>query len=704
MKYPLPFLLLLSCLIVACSDGGDTGNTGGGSDPKSEPSPSTAPVPPTPHEEGLREFTGARTKAVWTQYQNPDKIDKQGTSRHHHLYAIDTADGRGEHKVLEEEGSYAFPIITPDGEQIVFTRKVKIKKGDKRTFEPRIVIVNFDGSGLKELRDGYAQEVWEDPETGKYWVYAGDRFVLSNSTAPICKRIIRFPLDDPSHTEVVWDRTQIGTDSFAISADGKRFAGLFPWPKGGLADLEAMDWEPLTNGCWVSIAPDNSYRSWVFDGPHKNLYMFDADAQQTAVVQVNSHPHIKGHEVYHPRWSNHPRFFAISGPHTSGAGKKNRGKPVEIFLGRFSPELDEVEEWFRVSNNSLPDGYPDIWIDPEGVRASVAEKVKPDPAPAKKIKWPSQPQGLVFKWENVQAKNEFTSPDGSNQVTELAPSGRARYGPNYEMLVDGGNFEPVLDSAASLERRLAERNIHFQGLVTADAHGGYIFRSGEIALHLQEESLGGEKSSRLKLALGEGAFLEFAELELGEPTHICINYTAEAWSAYINGREIPVQPGRQSAIMASSPGLSFGSRFDGSLENIAFYDRPISAEEAATDYALMRSMLDQRKPIERLEVKGKLVATSPLPTLENIKPYVRALVYYVYETDDPKLGTIAVTHWAILDETPVAGLPREIGKTYDLTIESKFSHPELSSQAESNDEEKIDPLLMLYHDVTTPNQ
>ncbi len=516
--------------------------------------------------------------------------------------------------------------------------------------------------------------------------------------------MIRFPLDDPSVTELVWDRTQIGTDSFAISADGKRFAGLFPWPKGGLANLETKDWEPLTNGCWASIAPDNSYRSWVFDGPHKNLFMFDAEAQQTATVQVNSHPHIKGHEVYHPRWSNHTQFFAVSGPHTSGAGKKNRGKPVEIFLGKFSPALDKVESWIQVSHNSLPDGYPDIWIDPQGRKASVAEAVRQAPPKTKKLKWPSQPDGLIFKWENVQAKNEFTAPDGRNQVTELEPKGRARYGPNYEMLVDGGTFEPVFGSAAGVKAQLAGREIFFQGLITANGHGGFIFRSGEIALHLQRESVDTQTSSRLMLELGRGAFCELAELELGKPTHICINYTDKASSAYINGQEVPIQAGLKQLVTNPSPLLSFGSDLDGSLENIAFYDRPISAEEAAEDYALNKARLDKRKPIERLQLKGKLIAASPLPTLENIKPYVRALVYYVYETDDPKLGTIAVTHWAILDKTPVAGLPREIGKTYDLTIESKFAHPELSSQAESNDEEKIDPLLMLYHDVATPKQ
>lgn len=703
MKISTLKILLLCFLLPACSDGGDGGDgEPKGSGAKAQPAPEAAP--PTAHEQELESFTGARTKAVWTQYENPDKTDKQGTSKYHSLYALDSADGLGERRVIEERGSYAFPIITPDGERIVFTRKVKILKGDKRTFEPTIMIINFDGSDLRKLRDGYAQQVWEDPETGKYWIYAGDGFVLSDSTAPICKRIIRFPLDDPSRSEIVWDRTQIGTDSFAVSADGKRFAGLFPWPKGGLADLEAKDWEPLTNGCWVSIAPDNSYRSWVFDGPHKNLLMFDADANPTGVVQVNSHPDIKGHEVYHPRWSNHPRFFAVSGPHTSGAGKKNRGKPVEIFLGKFSPEFDRVEGWFKVTNNSLADGYPDIWIDPEGGNPEVTAAVAPKPITAKSVKWPSQPDGLIFKWENVQAKNEFTAPDGSIQVTELEPNGGARYGPHFEMLVDGGTFEPVLDSGSLVGSAAEKGTLHFQALITPNEGGGEIFRLGNYTLRMGEASDDGSERSQLLVELGSGKAHDLGEISLREPTFVSYNYSDTTPSAAINGRKIEVNltPSNHSAATPSK--FRFGGGFNGSLEQIVFYQRPILAEEVAADYAFISAKLNKRKPIERLQLKGKLVATSPLPTLENIKPYVRALVYYAYQTDDPELGTIAVTHWAILDKAPVAGLPREIGKTYDLTIESRLAHPELGSQAESNDEEAIDPLLMLYHDVSTPKK
>ncbi|MFT4549389.1 MAG: hypothetical protein ACI8XO_000471 [Verrucomicrobiales bacterium] len=672
--------ILIAALFVSCS---------GGDDDKNSKKVEAKNYPPTIHEKGLREFTGARTKVVWTQYQNPDKVDKQGTSRHHHLMAIDTTDGRGEHRVLEESANYAYPIITPDGEQIVFTRKVKIDKGGKRKFDVTIKIVNFDGSGLRTLGKGYAQEVWEDPETGKYWIYAGDDFVLAGGTAPICKRIIRFPLDDPSKREKIWDKTQMGTDSFAISADGKRFAGLFPWPAAGMGNLETNDWEKLSSGCWVSMAPDNSYDMWVFDGPHKNFLMFDASGEQTATIPVNNHPALKGKEVYHPRWGNDRRFFALSGPHTSG--KKKRGKPVEIFLGKFSPELDRVESWFQVSKNGLADIYPDIWI--EGTSKAGSAKQSPTPVVAKKTtKWPSNPDGLLFKWENIKAKNEFTAPDGSNQVTRLEPSGFARYGANYEMVLDGGTFEPVLESDALVYQAAKTGAYSCQFLVSPDSGNGELFSlAGEVVFL---------KDSHLHFLVAGGVMAIDPPLTNGVPTHVAVTATDKEWKAYINGELATTRRLEDTSAWPKGQPLVFGKGFGGTLEHVAFYNRALSTDEIAADYARIKEKLDQTKPIERLQIKGKLVAMSDLPTLEGIDPYVRGLVYYAYETDHPGLEKVAVTHWAILDLEPVPGLPREIGKIYDLIIEPQTAHPELSSQAEEVDIEQVPISLPLYYDVS----
>jgi hypothetical protein len=83
------------------------------------------------------------------------------------------------------------------------------------------------------------------------------------------------------------------------------------------------------------------------------------------MVNINGAPGFDGAEVYHPRWTNHPRFMSISGPYNQGGDNQARtgGPQVEVYLGRFSQDFSQIEAWARVTNNSGGDSYPDVWID-----------------------------------------------------------------------------------------------------------------------------------------------------------------------------------------------------------------------------------------------------------------------------------------------------------------------------------------------------
>ena len=93
--------------------------------------------------------------------------------------------------------------------------------------------------------------------------------------------------------------------------------------------------------------------------------MVDVDTSARWMVNINGAPGFDGAEVSHPRWTNHPRFFAISGPYNQGGANQVRsgGKQVEIYLGRFSADFSKVEAWLRVTNNAGGDSHPDVWID-----------------------------------------------------------------------------------------------------------------------------------------------------------------------------------------------------------------------------------------------------------------------------------------------------------------------------------------------------
>jgi len=86
------------------------------------------------------------------------------------------------------------------------------------------------------------------------------------------------------------------------------------------------------------------------------------------MVNINDAPGFDGAEVFHPRWTNHPRVLAISGPYNQGGANQARtgGPQVEVYLGRFSEDYADVERWVRVTENAVGDSYPDAWIDPNG--------------------------------------------------------------------------------------------------------------------------------------------------------------------------------------------------------------------------------------------------------------------------------------------------------------------------------------------------
>ncbi len=105
--------------------------------------------------------------------------------------------------------------------------------------------------------------------------------------------------------------------------------------------------------------------------------MVDLDRDERWQVNINNAPGIDGYEVYHPRWTNHPRFLTMTGPYTVGteANKIRGGGPqVEIYLGRFAADFTAVESWVKVTDNRRADFSPDAWIDPSERPANSGDR------------------------------------------------------------------------------------------------------------------------------------------------------------------------------------------------------------------------------------------------------------------------------------------------------------------------------------------
>jgi hypothetical protein len=305
---------------------------------------------------GLRAAIGAHARMVWTQAVDPNDNDTFGVGSGFRLMGLDTDDGLGIREIVPGPLAARKPMLTPDGQRVVFTDFV----------DGRVGVVNWDGTGRRYVADGVAADVLTDPGTGRTWVYAVTGPVdpersFSGTT------LVRFDLDRPGTPELVWDQTAVAVDNFQVSDDGRYAAGQFPWPDAGFADLREGTWTKFADGCWTSLAPDGSNVAWVFDGAHRGLIFQDPASGAKWTVPINQAPGLGGFEVYHPRWANQRRFFSMSGPYAEGEGANRigrRGTGVEIYVGRFSADFQRVERWVQITANGLPDFFPDLWIDP----------------------------------------------------------------------------------------------------------------------------------------------------------------------------------------------------------------------------------------------------------------------------------------------------------------------------------------------------
>lgn len=323
----------------------------------------------------LRALTGAHTRAVWVQ---GDGTDPRAHGDQLVLMGLDTHDGKGERPILSERRSYVKPLLTPRGTRVVFSSRPI--PGPPETF-----VVNWDGSGLRKLADGFALDVWENPIDDSEWVYLG-----TDNNQYDFGTVSRFPIDAPERRELVWNKTVVGMDGFRVSPDGRHASGLCPWPQAVVASLPNGELKKLGDGCWTSLTSARGLLFWYFDGAHRNLTMVDVGSGARWMVNVTGAPGFEGAEAFHPRWTNHPKFLTISGPYNQGGANQARtgGKQVEVYVGRFSADFTSVEAWARVTDNSGGDTYPDVWIDarrsphPRGPSGAIGPPTMATPAAA----------------------------------------------------------------------------------------------------------------------------------------------------------------------------------------------------------------------------------------------------------------------------------------------------------------------------------
>jgi hypothetical protein len=319
--------------------------------------------------------------------------------------------------------------------------------------------------------------------------------------------------------------------------------------------------------------------------------------------------------------------------------------------------------------------------------------------------WPSRDDGLVFLWRTARDPNLVR--DSLTKVShtyELEGQVKARLDHNYAMLVSGGYFR-VLEfarrevetfrssSAVTVEATIqpsifeSTGDRELAGIVTL-AHEIDEKESVSFALVQSGDELGIRLGTSLTGPLGSELF-SLGRLSTSEPTHVIVSYRPGRLAGYVNGKRILDSDAVQGDLSSWSEidllqfGMGHGSvsDWDGTIEGVALYSRFMEAGEAAANARAYLDLIAEREPVERIELRGKLVGRSHVPTLKEIVPYREALVMYEYEVLDVlggELGdeTVRVAHWAIFDGRPQPIVEREVGEKNRLALEPFDRNPQ----------------------------
>jgi len=710
----LAIFTLTSCaLLLSCKKNPPTPAPSPGASPPLSINESPAPAASDDLSLRVEALTGAHTRAVWSHHIGTGTPDPFCNGASHQLQGLDTRDGKGLRVIIPQKGNYSRPLITPDGTAILYTRKIVTRpkeNEDTKVFDMTIMATDWQGAKPREIAAGYALDIWRDPATNQLWVYAAQDVPPTHRTSWAAKKLIRFPLNQPSKIETVWDQTEISPDNTQLSADGKRASGQAPWPHGGqyLFGTDTRQFLPTVTGCWAAMAPDNSYLSWMLDGNHRMVTLFSAAPEKkTWMLKFSGIAGLDKGEIYHPRWTNHASFVALTGPYIAERGGEGSiiskgGRTAEVVIAKLNPTVTGFAGSVTLTQDQNTDAYPDVWI--AGGETATLTAFPQGLAAAKSAQtWPSDTTHLAFLWEALGKPNQIRLPDGKTLECYVEPEGTALFGPRLDMQLSSGLFKPTALAQAHIAQTLPAAKSWTLEATLLPAH-----------LPLAPSSLTGSLLTLpgWQLALNNGKLvingtpLDHPPLTL--PAHFALRHDGSRLTPFINGTALP--PISIAALPDATTTQFGGSSLTAGLEGIALHTTALPDTALQSSHTLWQSRvstaLKQSPP--RVRLRAKVAETTGIPTPEGIDPYTRAMIAYVYDVEQVIEGTydarqILVCHWALMDRKPCLGLPRKPGDTVELLVEPldlEQHHPELEGQRVLDDTSAFD--LDKWYDITPP--
>ncbi len=638
------------------------------------------------------------------------------------VMALDSRDGRGERILSPSAGTYTKPLITPDGKQVLYS--------DNGIDGGNILLIPWSGGTPRLFSKGYLLSLWRDPADDTQWV------ILAETRETVAGRyqyqsIMAYRIDNPDERRKIWDHTNVTRDNFSLSRDGRAACGLLPWPEAAILATGTSHRKKQERGCWTSICPDNSYIMWVFEGPHRAIDLYQADGAHISHIDLGQAPGIGEHEVYHPRWSNHPRVICMSGPYQRTPLRSiGNGHGVEIYIGLLAPDLTRVERWLQVTSNSAGDYMPDVWV-------AGAEKVESTYPQAKPLpflpqpqssdtdtltdRWPASTKKLLFVWDNTKANNEIQLKDNQISICRLYPHGCSRYTQYNTLLLEQGGARAETEDAQRIAAGISESHeLSIELLITPAKIDTPLARILELslpdnkfmALSQQANTLTWHTSSSTE------SLLSFGKLTPGAPQHLLICVSPEKTEIFINGEKAatatgnPVSPVKPAETHLLSVGCSSDKSYPwhGSMETIALYNRTMPEDEIRHRAKLAQKRTSHRSPIELFQIRARLKSISDIPkNLDNfLVEYTRALLTctFIAEEDfgDVSAGDeFVVLYWYVFDRKPI-DFKLRAGETYSLKLESTDDHPELTSERKISSIPEEESMLLSSFLETSPQK
>jgi hypothetical protein len=318
--------------------------------------------------------------------------------------------------------------------------------------------------------------------------------------------------------------------------------------------------------------------------------------------------------------------------------------------------------------------------------------------------WPSRDNALVFLWKTARDPNLVRDPLTKVPHTwELEPRRKARLDHHHAMVVSDGYFR-ILDFGRLASTFRSASAVTVETTIQPATLEPKIDRelAEIVSLSPGEDTLSfalGQRGDELVACVGtpldaapECEPVMVGRLSTSEPTHVVVSYRPGQLVGYVNGESVldtdAVQGGLSS--WSTEDRLQFGmghgslSNWDGTIEGVAIYSRFMGPAEASANARAYLDLIAEREPVERIEIRGKLVGRSHVPTVGEIVPYREALVMYEYEVLevlDGELGDeiLRVAHWAILGGRLQSAAEREVGDEDRLALEPFDRNPQIEN-------------------------